>query len=146
MDPADEQNFSDVSFRAACPRTESGSCKQLDYDARNKRPIAQCFARDDDLQALMVAADWAWSFGEFSQRYAPEEREAVTAKLGVHRHRYVPPWEWPAQQRAKAVDVVWEVKPKAGRQRSFDFAWSRRIWQCPHSSTWPARRFERKPT
>ena len=77
------------------------TCKQVDHDARNNRPVAQCFAGEDDLQAMMVAAGWAWSFGQYSQRYAPEEREAVTAKLGVHAHRCIPPWEWRAQQRAR---------------------------------------------
>ena len=78
------------------------TCKQVDHDTRNNRPVVQCFAGDDDLQAMMVAAGWAWSFGQYSQRYAPEEREAVAAKLGVHGHRCIPPWEWRAQQRAKA--------------------------------------------
>ena len=78
------------------------TCKQVDSDARNNRPVAKCFAGDDDLQAIMVAAGWAWSFRQYSPRYAPEEREAVTAKLGVHGHRCVPPWEWRAQQRAKS--------------------------------------------
>ena len=76
-------------------------CKQVDYDARNNRPVAQCYAGDDDLQALMVAAGWAWSFGRYSDRYAPEEREAVAQKLGMHGHRCVPPWEWRAQQRTR---------------------------------------------
>ncbi len=76
------------------------TCKQVDYDARNNRPVAQCFAGDDDLQALMVSAGWAWSFGRYSTRYAPEEREAVAGKLGVHGHRCMPAWEWRAQQRA----------------------------------------------
>ena len=62
-------------------------CKQVDYDARNNRPVAQCFAGEDDLQALMVAAGWAWSFGRYSERYAPEEKEAATRKAGVHAHR-----------------------------------------------------------
>jgi hypothetical protein len=26
---------------------------------------------------MMVAAGWAWSFGRYSERYAPEEREAI---------------------------------------------------------------------
>ena len=26
------------------------NCKQVDYDARNNRPVAQCFAGEDDLQ------------------------------------------------------------------------------------------------
>jgi endonuclease YncB( thermonuclease family) len=77
-------------------------CKQVDYDARIHRPVGQCFAGEDDLQALMVAAGWAWSFGRYGDRYAPEEREAVAAALGVHGHRCVPPWDWPAQQRANA--------------------------------------------
>jgi hypothetical protein len=58
----------------ACWRAEHGTqlradiiagrpvtCKQVDYDARNSRPVAQCFAGEDDLQAMMVSAGWAWS-------------------------------------------------------------------------------------
>ena len=63
--------------------------------------MAQCFAGEDDLQALMVSAGWAWSFGRYSERYAPEERAAVVGKLGVHGHRCVPPSEWRAQQQAR---------------------------------------------
>ena len=74
-------------------------CKQVDFDTGNKRPVAQCFAGDDDLQALMVSAGWAWSFGRYSDRYAPEEREAVGRKLGMHGHRCVAPFERRAQQR-----------------------------------------------
>ena len=78
------------------------SCKQVDHDGRNNPPVAQCFAGNDDLQALMVAAGWAWSFGRYSDRYAPEEAEARRGMVGVHAHRCVPPWEWRAQQKAKA--------------------------------------------
>jgi endonuclease YncB( thermonuclease family) len=53
------------------------------------------------LQAMMVSAGWAWSFGRFSERYAPEEKDAATQKAGVHGHRCVAPWEWRAQERAK---------------------------------------------
>jgi len=77
------------------------TCKQVDYDARNNRLIAQCFAGDDDLQAMMVSAGWAWSFGRYSERYAPEQKEAANTKAGVHGHKCLPPWEWRAQQRAK---------------------------------------------
>jgi endonuclease YncB( thermonuclease family) len=86
-----------VDFIASRPVT----CKQVNYDARNNRPVAQCFAGEDDLQAMMVSAGWAWSFGRYSERYAPEEKEAANRKAGVHAHRCVPPWEWRAQQRAK---------------------------------------------
>jgi endonuclease YncB( thermonuclease family) len=75
------------------------NCRQVDYDERNGRPVAQCYAGDDDLQERMVSAGWAWSFGRYSDRYAPEERDASARKAGVHGHRCVPPWEWRAQQR-----------------------------------------------
>lgn len=74
------------------------SCKQVDFDARNNRPVAQCFAGDDDLQAMMVSAGWAWAFGPHRDRYAPEEREAALRKAGVHGHRCVPPSAWRAQR------------------------------------------------
>jgi endonuclease YncB( thermonuclease family) len=74
-------------------------CKQVDFDTGNKRPVAQCFAGDDDLQALMVSAGWARSVGRYRDRYAPEEREAVGRKLGMHGHRCLPPSEWRAQRR-----------------------------------------------
>jgi endonuclease YncB( thermonuclease family) len=61
------------------------TCKQVDYDARNNRPVAHCVAGDDDLQAMMVSAGWAWSFGRYSERYVPEEREAAAPKAGVLR-------------------------------------------------------------
>ena len=75
------------------------TCKQVDYDARDNRPVTQCFAGEDDLHAMMVSAGWAWSFGRYSDRYAPEEREAMGQKAGVHAHRCVPPWEWRANER-----------------------------------------------
>jgi endonuclease YncB( thermonuclease family) len=74
-------------------------CKQVELDTGTKLPVAQCFAGDDDLQALMVAAGWAWTFGRYGDRYAPEEREAVDRKLGVHGHRCLPPLAGRAQQR-----------------------------------------------
>ena len=77
----------------------SVNCRQIDYDARNGRPVVQCYAGDDDLQAMMVSAGWAWSFGRYSSRYEPEERDAIVRKTGVHGHRCVPASEWRVQQR-----------------------------------------------
>ncbi|MBI2735830.1 MAG: thermonuclease family protein [Rhodospirillales bacterium] len=78
------------------------NCKQVDVDTRNNRPVAQCFVGDDDLQAMMVSAGWAWSSGRYRDRYAPEEREAAIRKAGVHGHRCVPPSEWRTQQRERS--------------------------------------------
>jgi len=79
------------------------TCKQIDVDTRNNRPVAQCFAGDDDLQAMMVSAGWAWSFGPYRDRYAPEEREAAIRKAGMHGHRCLPPSEWRAHQRNRSA-------------------------------------------
>jgi endonuclease YncB( thermonuclease family) len=75
------------------------NCRQVGYDARNNRAVAQCFAGNDDLQAMMVDAGWAWSFGRYSDWYVPEEGDAVSRKAGVHAHRCQPPWEWRQIQR-----------------------------------------------
>jgi endonuclease YncB( thermonuclease family) len=76
------------------------SCRQVDYDRKNNRPVAQCYAGDDDLQEQMVLAGWAWAYTQYSDRYVPEEKDALARKAGVHAHRYQPPWEWRAQTRA----------------------------------------------
>ena len=75
------------------------NCRQVDHDARNGRPVAQCYAGDDDLQALMVSAGWAWSFGRYSNRYAPEESDGAPERLVCMAIGCVPPWEWRAEQR-----------------------------------------------
>ena len=75
------------------------SCRQVDYDRQNNRPVAQCFAGDDDLQEQMVLAGWAWAYTQYSDRYVPEEKNAMARKVGVHARHCVPPWEWRAQHR-----------------------------------------------
>jgi endonuclease YncB( thermonuclease family) len=42
------------------------SCHEVDFDHKNNRPVAVCFAGKDDLQALMVSAGWAWAYTAFS--------------------------------------------------------------------------------
>lgn len=78
------------------------TCKQVDVDSRNSRPMAQCYAGDDDLQAMMVSAGWAWAVGPYRDRYAPEEREAVVRQAGVHGHRCIAPSEGKAQPRDRS--------------------------------------------
>jgi hypothetical protein len=105
------------------------TCKQVDYDARNNRPVAQCFAGEDDLQAMMVSAGWAWSFGRYSERYAPEEKEAATRKAGVHAHRCLPPWEWRAQ-----VGASGSLMPRRMRMR-YRALWDRCYESIPIKHT-----------
>ena len=77
------------------------ACHQVDYDKRNKRPVARCFADGDDLQSLMVSAGWAWAYTEFSDQYVAAEEKAVARRAGVHAHRCEKPWEWRARVRGR---------------------------------------------
>ena len=74
------------------------SCKQVDYDRTNKRPVVLCYAGRDDIQALMVNAGWAWAYAEFSDKYVADERYAIAQRLGVHAHRCEKPSVWRARQ------------------------------------------------
>ena len=77
------------------------SCRQVNYDPTNNRPLAQCYAGDDDLQEQMVLAGWAWAYKQYSDRYVPEEKDAMARNVGVHAHRCQPPWEWRALKRGE---------------------------------------------
>jgi hypothetical protein len=67
------------------------SCHEVDYDHKNNRPVAVCFAGKDDLQALMVSAGWAWAYTAFSDQYVDAERRAAARGVGVHAHHCQPP-------------------------------------------------------
>jgi endonuclease YncB( thermonuclease family) len=86
-----------VDFIAGRPVT----CHQVDYDWKNSHPVAVCFAGKDDLQALMVSADWAWAYTAFSDQYSDAERRAAARGVGVYAHRCQPPREWRALKRAE---------------------------------------------
>jgi endonuclease YncB( thermonuclease family) len=77
------------------------TCRQVGQDGVNGPPVGQCQAGSDDLQAMMVSAGWAWSFGTYGNLYEPEERDAAARQAGVHGHRCLRPSEWRARQRAK---------------------------------------------
>jgi endonuclease YncB( thermonuclease family) len=83
--------------RDAQPAAARSKCYQVDYDRKNKRLVSLCFAGGDDLQALMVSADWAWAYTQFSGQYVDAERRAAARGVGVHAHHCQPPWEWRAR-------------------------------------------------
>ena len=76
------------------------SCRQVDYDHKNNRPVAQCYAGNDDLQAQMVRPAGRGPIRRTATRYVPEEKDAIARKVGVHAHRCQPPWEWRALKRS----------------------------------------------
>lgn len=72
-------------------------CLQVDYDYnKDRRPVSLCYAGNDDLQALMVNAGWAWAYRDSSGQYADAEKRATARKVGVHAHLCQRPVEWRA--------------------------------------------------
>ena len=75
------------------------SCRQVDYDHKNQRPVAQCYAGNEDLQE-----DGPGRLGvglyAVQRPIRPEEKDAIARKVGVHAHRCQPPWEWRALKRS----------------------------------------------
>jgi endonuclease YncB( thermonuclease family) len=61
------------------------SCRQVDYDRKNNRPVAQCYAGDDDLQEQMVLAGWAWVYTGCDGPQGRRSRSSLPAAVGVAR-------------------------------------------------------------
>jgi endonuclease YncB( thermonuclease family) len=74
------------------------TCESRGHD-RYGRTIALCRADGRDLAAEMVRASMALAFTRYRTDYAQLEATAKAARLGVHSHECIPPWEWRAQQR-----------------------------------------------
>jgi len=68
-------------------------CEQKDVD-RYKRIIAACFIGAEDLNAWLVANGWALAYRRYSKAYIEDETRAQSARVGVWRGKFTPPWEW----------------------------------------------------
>ncbi len=53
-----------------------------------------CTVGHRDLGARMVGAGWALAVGGDAAAYAGEETAARSARRGIWRGEFVPPWEW----------------------------------------------------
>ena len=73
------------------------ACESRGHD-RYGRSVALCRADGRDLGAEMVRAGMAVAFTRYSTDYAGLEAAAKAARLGVHLHGCIPPWEWRAQR------------------------------------------------
>lgn len=69
------------------------ACEAKDKD-RYGRTVALCRANGRDLGAAMVSAGMAWAFTRYSSDYIGQERAAISARLGVHKHDCEKPWDW----------------------------------------------------
>jgi endonuclease YncB( thermonuclease family) len=66
---------------------------------RYGRTVALCRASGRDFGAAMVSAGMAWAFTRYSSDYVSQERAAIGARLGVHKHDCEKPWDWRPRSR-----------------------------------------------
>jgi endonuclease YncB( thermonuclease family) len=71
-------------------------CELRDVD-RYGRLVMQCFRGTVDIGAAMVQSGHALAYRSFSQLYVAEEQHATSARNGVWRGSFQPPWEWRQQ-------------------------------------------------
>ena len=68
-------------------------CTLRDVD-RYGRLVMQCFSGSTDIGAAMVRSGNALAYRDFSDLYIADEKQAKTARKGVWRGTFSPPWEW----------------------------------------------------
>lgn len=73
-------------------------CETRDMD-RYGRFVARCEQNGEDIGAWMVRSGWAVAYRQYSQDYAPEEREARAARRGLWRGHFELPWDWRQRNR-----------------------------------------------
>ena len=71
-------------------------CSLRDVD-RYGRLVMQCFSGSTDIGAAMVRSGHALAYRDFSNLNIAEEEQAKTARKGVWRGTFIPPWEWRRQ-------------------------------------------------
>ena len=69
------------------------TCQECDRD-RYGRVVAICRVAGEDLGAWPVGNGLALAYRRYSTAYVPHEDGARTAKAGMWRGEFVPPWEW----------------------------------------------------
>ena len=97
-------NCGEAATEALRARAEGMSCVGGETD-RYGRTIGTCSAGGVDLNAWLVANGWALAYLQFSQDYADEEAQARAARLGIHRGRFVDPWDWRRGERLAVTDT-----------------------------------------
>jgi endonuclease YncB( thermonuclease family) len=68
---------------------------------RYKRLIAVCFIKQRNLNRAMVRNRWALAYRKYSLDYVRDEIEAKENERGIWKAKFLPPWEWRRDQRAK---------------------------------------------
>ncbi|MCH7541130.1 MAG: thermonuclease family protein [Proteobacteria bacterium] len=79
-------------------------CRELDVD-RNGQIVAVCYlvvsmcSMRENLNAWLVSEGWALAYRRYSVDYIDEEEAARSARRGIWRGEFVPPWEWRRGER-----------------------------------------------
>ncbi|MYI69897.1 MAG: thermonuclease family protein, partial [Boseongicola sp. SB0673_bin_14] len=97
-------NCGAAATEALRARAEGMSCSGGETD-RYGRTIGTCSAGGTDLNAWLVANGWALAYLQYSGDYADEEAQARAARLGIHRGRFVDPWDWRRGERLDGTDT-----------------------------------------
>ena len=97
-------NCGQAATEALRSRAEGMSCAGGETD-RYGRTIGTCSAAGADLNAWLVANGWALAYLQYSGDYADEEARARAARLGIHRGRFVDPWDWRRGERLEGTDT-----------------------------------------
>ena len=74
------------------------TCEARSIDT-NGRTIALCRAAGRDLGAAMILSGLALATPGESSDYAALESRARQARMGMHAHACLAPWEWRAQRQ-----------------------------------------------
>ena len=69
------------------------SCEELDRD-RYRRIVAKCTVGRIDIGRWMVSEGWAMAYRRYSTDYVSNEAKARTARRGIWRGDFMPPWDW----------------------------------------------------
>ena len=69
------------------------SCEELDRD-RYRRLVAKCTVGRIDIGRWMVSEGWAMAYRRYSTDYVSHEAKARTARKGIWRGDFMPPWDW----------------------------------------------------
>ena len=79
-------------------------CRELDVD-RQGQIVAVCYlvvsmcSMRENLNAWLVSEGWALAYRRYSADYVDEEEAARSARRGIWRGEFVPPWEWRRGER-----------------------------------------------
>lgn len=68
-------------------------CVILDTD-RYGRAVGRCSANGIDINAAMVEQGMAYAYTRYTRTYVELEAAARRAKIGVHLHNCMRPWDW----------------------------------------------------